>query len=165
MGLGQVKGKSPESNRSLTRVWQGLRYLSCHLFPPMVCISRKLELVAGLDLNLGTPKWGENVPSGVLTDVPDGYPKHQHILRSFLLRSSECFQVKVRKWRDGLCSLTKFSINEVEQCRLYSVLEVLLFCHYQVLAECGRENPPWTQWNMGGFQESNFCLLCVPCSI
>lgn len=48
--LGQPKARSQELNMVLPYGWQGLSYLSLHLLPAMVCVTRKLNTGIGLAL-------------------------------------------------------------------------------------------------------------------
>lgn len=50
LGLGQVEASNQELKVGLTAGWQGPNYLSPHLLPPRVSMSRKLELGVALGI-------------------------------------------------------------------------------------------------------------------
>lgn len=52
VGLGQAKARTWELSLGLSCGWHGLKYLSYHLLPLKVCISRKLQLEAESGLGL-----------------------------------------------------------------------------------------------------------------
>lgn len=85
-------GHSQEFSPGLPCTWQGTKYLSHHLLPPRVIVSRKLDGKRRQDAVPGTPSWDMGVPSGSLTNALQHLPLD--VTFSSLIHFDFC-----RKWQ------------------------------------------------------------------